>query len=126
MSMREVRGRGSLCAPGQDNFQFNIVTVSTLCRLTMVSFLSVFLLFRDRLCGGVVIVASFLGETAFQGDSADQIFWSLRHFNTLQRRDYLVASASVGARGELASQASGGSFHKKMGVAETIDYITAC
>ena len=65
-------------------------------RLTMASFSSVFLLTRDRLCGGVVTitVASFFGETAFQGDSADRFFC---HFNTLQRS--LVSSASAGARG---------------------------
>ena len=57
-------------------------TMSTLCQLTMASFSSVFLLSRDRLRGGVVTVASFFGETAFQGP--DRVFWSLGHFNTFQ------------------------------------------
>ena len=68
----------------------------------MASFSIVFLLSRDRLCrGGVVTVPNFFGETAIQVDS---VLYTLSHFNTFQRRDYLVSSARARGENDVASQ----------------------
>ena len=74
--------------------------VSTRRRLTMASFATVFLFSRDRLCGGVVTVSSFFAETAIHGDSGMRLFSTVIHFNTFQRKDYLVSRASAGTRDE--------------------------
>ena len=55
----------------------------------MVSLSSAFLLSRDRLCGGVVTVPSFFGETAVQGDSSDRLLYTISHFTTFEGRDNL-------------------------------------
>ena len=65
---------------------------NTRCLLTMASFATVFLLSRDRLCGGVVTVSSFFAETVIQGDGGTRLFSTVIHFNTFQRRDYLDSS----------------------------------
>ena len=81
-------------------WRLNYSKYGTRCRLTMASFATVFLFSRDRLCGGVVAVSSCFAETAIQGDSGTRLFSNVIHFDTFQRRDYLVSRANAGARDE--------------------------